>query len=156
METQTYNLATIILWTMTLIAGISTAIIYYLQLREMQRGVRNQNQAWLIQYLQSNEVRRARNVVLTDLKSKPYAQGNGWTDMEKEDAATACAAYGVAGVLIELNRVDADVIVDNWGPSIKMVCEICHDLIEQRRNASGANYWLALLQLNERVRLRQI
>ncbi len=58
-------------------------------------------------------------------------------------------AYGVAGVYIELKRVDKDVITRNWGPSIEKVCEICKDFIADRRKKSDQGYWSALAWLNE-------
>jgi hypothetical protein len=72
---------------------------------------------------------------------------------EQEEAATACAAYGVTGVYIELNRIDKDVILTNWGPSIIKVCDICKDFIEDRRKKSGQRYWSALVRLNEEVNI---
>src|SRR2546428_12115891 len=114
MSPENYNLATIILWSLTLVAGFATAIIYFFQLRAMQNAVRAQNLAGLIQYLQSPDVRRARHVILNQLKGTPYVGGDRvWSALAEEDAATACAAYVVAGIFVQLNRVDRDIIIAN-------------------------------------------
>jgi len=149
MDTMTYNLVTVTLWAITLLAGLATVGVYYKQLRVMDTSIRAQNLAWLIQYLQASDVRHARFVVMTELSTKPFID---WTLAEQEEAATACAAYGVAGVYIELKRVDKDVITRNWGPSIEKVCEICKDFIADRRKKSGQGYWSASAWLNEEVK----
>ena len=160
MDTTTYNLVTIILglftvflgvvtvilWKITLMAGLATVIIYYKQLKVMDTSIIAQNLAWLIQYLQASDVRHARFVVMTDLSTKSLID---WAPEEREEAATACAAYGVAGVYIELNRVDKDTIIINWGPSIVKECEICKEFIEEQRKKSGPRYWSALIWLYE-------
>lgn len=154
MTTETYNCFSIGLLTLTLVAGIATVVVYYRQLRVMQWSLqvmqdtlKAQNLTGLIQYLQAPDVRHARHVVLTDLKTRPYNGGQGWTTAEQEQAATACAAYGVAGVLVQLGRIDRDVIIENWGPSIRLVSEICQEFIAERRCQSGDKYWHALLWL---------
>jgi len=156
MNTGTYNIVSVILISLTLVAGIATVIVYFNQLRVMQRRVetmqetlRAQNLAGLIQYLQEPDVRDARNMVLTTLRDKDYSE---WSDKEKQEASTACAAYGVAGVLIRLGRVDRDVIVENWGPSITLVCDACEKLIAERQKQSGQKYWDALLWLHKEVK----
>ena len=149
MDTMIYNFVTVVLWAITLVAGLATVVVYYKQLKAMDASIRAQNLAWLIQYLQASDVRHARFVVMTELSTRAFKD---WSLPEQEEAATACAAYGVAGVYIELNRVDKDVIIRNWGPSIEKVCEICKGFIEDRRKKSGQKYWSALIWLNEEVK----
>ena len=152
MDTNTYNVWSIILWGGTLLAGGVTVIIYYRQLRAMQETIRAQNLAGLIQYLQSPEVRHARHVVI-GLKGMPYAGGGRrWSEGVEQEASTACAAYVVTGILVQLNRVDRDVIIANWGPSIRLVYNNCREFIEARRKESGdPRYWRAFDWLYEQV-----
>jgi hypothetical protein len=147
--TMMVSLVTLILWVITLFAGLATLTIYYRQLRVMEANIRAQDLAWLVQYLQSEDVRHARSVVMVELSPKPFA---AWGPKEQEEAATACAAYGVAGVYMQLNRVDKNMIIQNWGPSIEAVCGICDELIVERRNRLGQNYWSALVWLREEVK----
>lgn len=159
MSTETYNCVTVVLLFCTLIAGCATVVVYFCQLAVMQRSLttmqdtlKAQNLAGLIQYLQSEEVRCARTVVITKLKSKPYDKGRGWTDDEKAYAATACSSYGIAGIMLKSERVDRAIIAENWGPSIRAVCDICKEFIEERRAEAGDKYWKALLWLNEQAK----
>jgi hypothetical protein len=105
--------------------------------------------ATLVQYLQAPEVRKARGIVLGGLKDKNYIS---WSDEDKEEVATALAAYGTAGVLIKLKRVDLDPILENWGPSIKEIYETCKPLISERRERLGNKYWENLTWLYEEVK----
>jgi len=155
MKPEDYNLfsawvgaITLGLWVVTLAAGVGTVVIYYKQLKSMEASSKEQNLAWLIQYLQSTDVREAREFVLWDLKLRPV-QDRWRSPVDKKKAATACAAYGVAGVYIKTKRIDPDLIIDNWGPSIKEVCEVCKPVIEERRRENGPKYWEALLEINE-------
>jgi hypothetical protein len=140
---------TVVLWAFTLLAGLATVCVYYRQLQVMDASLKAQNLAWLVQYMQAPDVRHARFVVMTELETKDFVD---WSLSEQEEAATACAAYGVAGVYIELKRVDKDIIIRNWGPSIEKVCSICEDFIEDRRGKSGQRYWNALIWLNKEVK----
>lgn len=150
MDAPTYNSISLYLWLFTLVVGLLTVTIYFFQLRKMDQSLKAQNLAWLIQYLQAPDVRHARFVVMTQLLNKPFSQT--WSPEEKEQAATACAAYGTAAVFIELGRVDGNIIIENWGPSIRKVAEICDAFIADQRDKVGGQYWSALVSLNETVK----
>lgn len=134
---------------LTLLAVGFAAWVYYRQLNVMQETQKAQNMATLVQYLQAPEVRKARGIVLGGLKDKNYTS---WSDEDREEAATALAAYGTAGVLIKLKRVDLDPILENWGPSIKEIYETCKPLISERRERLGNKYWENLTWLYEEVK----
>jgi len=102
---------------------------------------RAQDLAWLVQYLQAPDVRHARFVVMSKLARKQYRR---WSLKEKEEAATACAAYGVAGIYVKTHRVNQEPVIDNWGPSIVWLGKICREFIDDRRLKSGPTYWSAL------------
>jgi hypothetical protein len=138
---------------LTLLAVAFAAWVYYRQLQEMKNNLKAQNMAALIAYLQAPEVRAARAFVLGRLKRK-NAQEAAWNDEDKEEAATALAAYGTAGVLIRLERVDPEPILENWGPSIIATYEIAESLIEERRAELGSSYWQSLTWLYEQTKRR--
>ena len=149
MSTETYNTVTVVLWSITLVAGLATVTVYIFQLKAMHAGIKAQNLAWLVQYLQSPEVRSARHVVMTQLwGNRPPRE---WGSEQREAASTACAAYGVAAVFIELKRVDKEVIVNNWGPSIGKIGRICDRYIADQRKEMGDEYWRSLVGLIEEV-----
>jgi len=118
----------------------------------MDAAIKAQNLAWLVQYLQDKDVRHARFIVTNKLAAKALAY---WTSEEREAAATACAAYGVAAVYMKLKRIDKEVIIDNWGPSIKKICSICDGYIEAQQTILGPRYWSAIPWLIEEVNKRE-
>jgi hypothetical protein len=152
MDTHAYNYWSLVLWALTLIAGGATVFIYYRQLLKMDAGIKAQNLAWLVQYLQDKDVRHARFIVTNELAGKDLAL---WTSAEREAAATACAAYGVAAVYMKLKRIDKNVIIDNWGPSIKQICSICDKYIEEQQARLGPRYWSAPRWLVQEVIKRE-
>jgi hypothetical protein len=143
------TIAAFVVNVLTLLAVGFAAVVYYRQLRVMKETLKAQNMAALVQYLQAPDVRKARGIVLGSLKDKNYTS---WSDEDKEEAATALAAYGTAGVLIKLKRVDLDPILENWGPSIKEVYETCEPLISERRKRLGDKYWKNLIWLYKEVK----
>lgn|GEM_PF-4263887 len=145
MSTETYNSLTIVLWTLTLLAGLATVTVYLFQLRAMHKAIRAQNLAWLVQYLQAPNEREARHIVLTQIRTT-LSPGE-WHPDHRRAAGTACAAYSIAAVFVELNRVDKDVIVNNWGPSIWAVGKVCEHYIADQRRQMGEAYWRALAAL---------
>ncbi len=145
-----FSVVNTLLWITTLLAGFGTILFYFLQWRAMQDAIKAQNLAWLIQYLQSKDVRDAREFVFGVLKKKGPEQK--WLEDDKKIAATACAAYGVAGVYIITKRIDPAPILYDWGPSIIELCEVCKDFIAERRRELGPRYWEALIEINERAK----
>jgi hypothetical protein len=139
---ETYNFWSIILSAATVVAAIYVASIYLKQLRTMERSLKDQNLAWLIQYLQSSEVRDARYVVRMELRDKKEE----WNKGDKKNASTACAAYGVAGFLARRKKVDIGIIIDNWGRSVIDICTICNGLIVEMRTTEPKT-WEDLLWL---------
>ena len=149
----------LILWVLTVGFSIATVVIYGRQLKVMreaqastEKSLREQNLAWLIQYLQSSDVRESREYVLTTLADWISKRGPmPGDDKSWLQAATACAAYGVAGIYIKTGRVDAGVILEHWGPSIDQVVSVCKPMIDHRRRQLGDNYWASLVELHEMV-----
>jgi len=152
MDNAAYNANSLVLWKITLAMGIATVIIYFFQLMKMNAAIKAQNLAWLVQYLQDKDVRHARFIVTTELAGKDIAL---WSPGQREAAATACAAYGVAAVYMKLKRIDKDFIIDNWGPSIEQICSICDKYIEEERARLGPRYWNAVIWLVEEVNKRK-
>jgi hypothetical protein len=101
----------------------------------------------LTNFLQAEDVREARRVVIQKLKDRHFS---GWNDDEKRSAAKVCSSYGTAGIVLETNLVAPEPIIDNWGPSIRR----CHQILEafiqdfQLPENSGPTYWADFDRLN--------
>ncbi|MDO8444843.1 MAG: hypothetical protein Q7T53_01855 [Deltaproteobacteria bacterium] len=141
MTPNAYNAWSIVLQVMIWTAMIATFIVYYLQLKAMQKGAIGQNILSLINFLQATNVRDARTSVLKSLKLKKYAD---WNEDEKREASLVCSNYDVASILIlQQKLVPLEPFVSNWGPSIKGCFEICREHIAemQKPENSGPHYW---------------
>ncbi len=129
---------------------LATVTVYYFQLCTMQGqlsaaqdSARSQNLLALVNYLQSKDVRDAREVAFKSLRFKSFAT---WDEADKKAASVVCSSYDIAAIMIQLGGVPAKPITDNWGPSIR----ICYDAVRpwidemQRADNAGPTYWKTL------------
>jgi hypothetical protein len=124
-----------------------TFILYFFELRtlraqldEAKRSTTAQSLLSLINFLQVEHVREARELVITTLRNRPYKD---WDAEQKRAASKVCSCYDVAAILIRMDLVPLEPIVDNWGPSIVLCYEILRPLIEemQKPENAGPTYW---------------
>ena len=141
MTTDVYNALNLLLQLLIWGAMIATFIVYFLQLRAMQRGASGQNTLSVVTFLQAQYVRDARTTVRAQLKNKPY---DDWTETDKSAASLVCSTYDTAAILIfEQRLVPADPFTSHWGASIRDCYEICrrHIAEMQKPENSGSKYW---------------
>jgi hypothetical protein len=134
----------LIIQTATLVTMVLTFIVYYFQLRALRHSSRGQHFLALIQHLQAPEVRTAREIVLNDLRTKPFKE---WDRTDREAASTVCASYGNAGVLVRVGLVEFELL-QSWGPSVIRCYEVCAPLVAERQAAAGSDYWKDLVELH--------
>jgi len=136
-----------------IVQAISTLIIaltffFYLrelktlraQLDEARRSTMAQSFMSLINFLQQDPVREAREIVIRTLRNRPYET---WDVKQLRSASKVCSTYDVASILIKMGLVPVDPVAENWGPSIVACYEICEPHIAnlQRPEESGPTYW---------------
>ncbi|HEX7998125.1 MAG TPA: hypothetical protein VF528_07015 [Pyrinomonadaceae bacterium] len=126
------------------LAIVATFIVYWLQLRAMRgqlsaalKASRSQNLFTIIEYLQRPQFTEARRVLLS-LKAKPYST---WTSEEKTTAERACSGYDAVAILINGNQEATEVVIKNWGYSIKECFAAATGLIADVRNYRGEQTW---------------
>ena len=143
---STYELSSIILQVLISFAAFGTLFVYYRQLQVMSRQLnaiqessRAQSGLSLVEFLQSPEVRKARQTVREELSKKP---SEDWSEEERTHASLVTANYDVAGALIRSGLAPVELIA-NWGPSIKHCYEVLEPFIAEHRNRPGADprYW---------------
>jgi hypothetical protein len=139
----------IIIQTLVTVAMFATFFVYFLQfkvmkdqLQETQKASRAQNFLSVVNYLQSEHIRKARTFVLEILRFKQFIQWSDWNDEERSEASKVCSSYDVAAIVVKQGLVPKEIIVDNWGPSIRQCYSILKPFIEdaQIRNKS-TEYW---------------
>jgi hypothetical protein len=144
---QGTNPAELFVQTVGLIVVTITLIVYYKQLLAMGEqskitasGIEAQNLIALTNFLQSDEIRKARNSVLA---RDPARWNDTWVGDERSNASKVCSSYGVAGVILQTITLPKRPFLENWGPSIIKSHVILQPLIEEMRKPEngGPSYW---------------
>jgi hypothetical protein len=134
----------IILQAVGNLAIVATFFIYWMQLRAMRgqlsaalKASRSQNLFTIIEYLQRPQFTEARRVLIS-LKGKPYS---AWTSEERTTAERACSGYDAVAILINGNEEATEVVIKNWGFSIKECFAAAGGLITEVRKYRGEQTW---------------
>jgi hypothetical protein len=116
-------------------AVVPTFIIYWRMLRSMQHGSTGQSILALIDYLQKQEIRDARGIVLLRLVDKPL--GN-WTPGDREAAGMVCSSYDVAGILVRRDFVPIELLTDSYAASSLGCFPVTKPFIDELRKSDHA------------------
>jgi hypothetical protein len=158
---STYEKITLALQALVAIAAFFTLAFLYKQVRVMvnqivatQESTRAQSALALANFLQTAEVREARQCVRSCLSQKHHSQ---WTDEEKRHASLVCANYDVAAGLLRANLAPTELFVANWGPSIAHCHQVLSPFISELRAKPGGHqtYWANFDWLVAETRARQ-
>lgn len=124
------------------LAALFSAWFAHQQVKVAQQTNEAQNLIALINHLQREDVREARRIVLESLVEKSYQT---WSDDDTNHASLVCASYDVAGILVRNGLVSQEIVVENYGRSIKECFKICRPLIEDYRGETSSalktQYW---------------
>jgi hypothetical protein len=130
------------------VALVVTLTIYYLQLRTMgkqlaamRQGTDAQHILSLLSFIESEEVRTARQLVYTRLHRK---QVNEWTESELQAASRVCASFATIGRLLKSGIVPIEPIVEGWEPSLWRSYQILEPfiLVMRKPENGGPQYWI--------------
>ena len=136
----------LVIQLLTTIAVVATFIAYLGQLRLMQRQLEASKQSTLaqntlavVQFLSDPELRVTRGVVLQKLDGKPF---QAWTEEERGKANRVCSSYDMVGMLARAGIVDSEIIVRNWGSSIRKAYAVTLPYISDLRDrVETPTYW---------------
>lgn len=136
----TYEKWNLIITGVTGAAIFATFFVYWRQLKAMRHASAAQNMLALVNFMQTEDVRDARRVVIKELVNRPFSS---WKPGEERAAALVCSNYGVAAIVIREGLVPADPFIKNWGPSIKLCHNVLKDYIINMRKPenAGPTYW---------------
>jgi hypothetical protein len=130
------------------VALIVTLAIYYLQLRTMgkqlaamRHGTGAQHILSLMSFIESEEVRSARQLVYTKLRRK---QLNDWTESEVEAASRVCASFATVGRILKSGIVPIEPLVEGWEQPLRRSYQILEPFILEMRKPEngGPQYWM--------------
>ena len=136
---------------------ISTLSIYYLQLRTMskqltamQQGTDAQYILSLMSFIESDEVRAAREVVHTKLRRKPFGE---WTEGELQAASRVCSSFSTTGTVLKSGIVPIEPILEDLGATIQGFYQILEPFISEMRKPEngGPQYGIGFDWLYNRI-----
>lgn len=108
------------------------------QLQELRRATHAQSFLEVSNRLQDEELRAARGQVFK-LRDKPFEE---WTADEIGIAEKVCSSYDLAGIVAQYEMLPKQLIVDNWGDSLRRLWTICRPLVEKYRIERDApEFW---------------
>ncbi|MFZ3182668.1 MAG: hypothetical protein WA173_00795 [Pseudomonas sp.] len=111
------------------------------QLEATQQASEAQSIISIVQFLQSNDARKARETVRASLSKAHHDQ---WTEEQARDASFACANYDVVAALLRAGLIkNKQIIIENWAPSIQHCHQVLAPYIEKKRMGLGGHpkYW---------------
>jgi hypothetical protein len=153
-----YEKLTLGLQAVVAVTAFMTLAFLYRQIRVMvdqivatQEAARAQSALALVAFLQSADVRDARQCVRSALSQKHHSE---WTEEERRQASAVCANYDVAAGLLRAKLAPVDLFVGNWGPSIAHCHEVLSPYISELRTKPGGDreYWSNFDWLRGQVR----
>lgn len=128
------------------VAIAATFVIYMLQwktmvrqLRASQDASRGQNLLALIEFLQRPDLVSARG----HLVSLENTNWECWNPSDRKEVERALAGYDIAAILLKEEGVQRslNVVLENWGHSIRKCFQIASPYIEDVRLKRSAKYW---------------
>lgn len=121
-----------------IISGIGIFLVA-LQIWLSYRAAVGKNTMDLINFLQSENVRKARTYVIKELKeNRSFPFGD---QQAEEHASSVVSSYDVAAILIRERYVSKRVFVDDYGPSILLCASRLGEFISKRQKDAGQRYW---------------
>jgi hypothetical protein len=136
-------------------AIVGTFFVYWQQLvaiRGQQVATRDaiqtQSTIEIIQFLQQFSQRQSRKA-LRSLGGKPFET---WSEQDRQAAEEVCVAYDMAGILVRRGIIPEELIVENWGESIRKCHEAAAELLQDSRQQYGEQFWDDFSWLESRVR----
>ena len=113
--------------------------IFFLNRKTLTQTFYANNHNLLVEQLQREEVRQARQYVSTVLYKKDF-ENDHWTKHDKQMASIVCGAYGTVGVYLALENVKIKDII-----TYKLNIIDCYNALESyithQRTKSGEAYW---------------
>ena len=121
----------------TALVILITAILAILQLRENSRSRKVTAFISLYQFLQQEEIRKARGILIG------ISRGNfkDWSKEDIEASEKACHTYDVAGIMVSKKLIEEDLVVNEWRDSIIKCWEAAKPMILEYRKERGEDFW---------------
>ena len=106
---------TLLLTALSSALSVITIIILIKELGNQKKAIHGDSYKAIIDILQNEKTRKARNHVLNKLGKKTYSK---WNPTDTKQAEEVCHTYDTVGQLVNNNFIPLEYVIDNWGHSI--------------------------------------
>ncbi len=128
-----------------LVTAVATAVVLAVsafiairQLKQIRRAGQTDAFRNLIELLQREDIREARNVLIEELSKKDF---KNWSKDERRQAEKACHTYNTAGVMAARNLPEKDFIAKKNRSSIIKCWRAAQPMIKEYRKERGEDFW---------------
>lgn len=129
-------------WTASAMSIITFFMVLVLiwQVWELRRATSTQAFCSLIDRLQDEEVRKAREIVLEQEREGNSIDLTGRVQVGSDEKV--CHTYDVAGIMVNSGMVPKRLLTENWGHSIKRCWQYVNPLVSKyRKERSAPKIW---------------
>lgn len=130
------------------LATLITLIFAALQLKEISRSRKVTAFMDLYQFLQREEIRKARGVLI-GISGKNFID---WSNEEIKAAEKASHTYDVAGMMVSEKLIEEDLVVNERQDSIIKCWEAAKPMIMEYRKNRGEDFWDDFERLYEKAK----
>jgi len=113
------------------------AVFGVFQLLELKRSSQLSGFIAVLEILQDERVRRARQLVLK-VAGKPYPF---WTTEERDGAELACRKFNAVGIMVANKMVNPNLLLQDWSRTIADTWEGAQPMIKAYRQERGSDTW---------------
>jgi len=116
---------------------IISGLIIFSQLREMKKTNQVEVFSFIVNTLQDEKVRNARDVLMK-ISEKDFSK---WQSDEVKNTEIVCSTYNTAGIMLKQAGIDFSMVSDEWRDSIKNCWEHAKPMLDSYRKSRGSDYW---------------
>ena len=126
------------------------AIVAVRQLKEIRRSRQLDAFTNLIQFVQREDIREARAILMEELSKKDFTD---WSKDEIKQAEKACHTYDSAGIMWLRKYIDRKLdVAKEWHDSIVKCWEAACPMITKYRGERGDDFWYYFEELYKKAK----
>jgi hypothetical protein len=124
----------------TLLINYRQVRLVNLQMQEMRRSTTAQHILSLLNFIESDEIRAALNLVYTTLHKTRFTD---WTEDQLQAASKVCTSFSTAGTILQSGLVPLEPLIVGWEPTLMRCYQVLEPYIRemQKPENAGPQYW---------------
>ena len=126
----------------TLLINYRQVRLVNMQMQEVRRSATAQHILSLLNFIESDEIRAALNLVYTTLHKTHFTD---WTEDDRQAASKLCSSFSTAGTILQSGLVPLEPLLVGWEPTLRRCYQVLEPYIRemQKPENAGPQYWAA-------------